>query len=463
MQRNVNVAILGHIDSGKTALARRLTEISSTAALDKNPQSQERGITLDLGLSSFFVASESSQVTLVDCPGHAGLIRAVLGAAQIVDLALLVVDITKGIQTQTAECIVVAEVAIPRLIVVLNKIDQIDELARQKSINTAISKLRKTFAYTKFTANVPIVSLSALTGEGVETLKTLTVREIGNPMRPPPSDALVFLYDHCFALKGQGTVLTGTIVEGGMRVGDVVHIPPHGSRKVKSMQSFRQSVTAAYAGDRVGICVTNLDPSEMERGIVTKTPPPVINNALISCESIKYFKSEIKSKQKFHITLGHSTVLGEVHFLKSSVSSQYEYSEDFTQLALVQLEKPVEWPIGKLYLASKLDLDIHAPGCRLAFHGKILEITDENFRVFKLKEKRGIIEKSDDTRYIVKDLIKKDSDINRLIGNRITHVPSGTTGLIEGAFGKAGKLRVSFDVAGLEGEVVFNLTKILNL
>lgn len=99
--------------------------MASTAAFDKNPQSQARGITLDLGFSSFAVpipdrlrvpGKDTLQFTLVDCPGHASLIRTIIGGAQIIDLMLLVIDATKGIQTQTAECIVIGEVTCDHLV-----------------------------------------------------------------------------------------------------------------------------------------------------------------------------------------------------------------------------------------------------------------------------------------------------------------------------------------------------------
>lgn len=134
---------------------------SSTNAFDKNPQSQERGITLDLGFSSFMIdvpqhlahsSYQQVQITMVDCPGHASLIRTIIGGridsrpnlsieqrwslgAQIIDLMLLVIDITKGIQTQTAECLIIGEITCDRMIVVLNKIDQIEEEQRATTID----------------------------------------------------------------------------------------------------------------------------------------------------------------------------------------------------------------------------------------------------------------------------------------------------------------------------------------
>lgn len=105
MLLNLNVGLLGHVDSGKTSIAKILS-VPSTAAFDKNPQSQERGITIDLGFSSFITDElpphliDSSftqlQFTFVDCPGHSGLIRTIIGGAQIIDFMILVIDVNKG-------------------------------------------------------------------------------------------------------------------------------------------------------------------------------------------------------------------------------------------------------------------------------------------------------------------------------------------------------------------------------
>ena len=147
---NVNVGILGHIDSGKTSLARALSTHFSTASLDKHPQSTERGITLDLGFSSFtapvpenlkHLPYDEIQFTLVDCPGHASLIKTVLGGAQIIDVMMLVVDVNKGIQTQTAECLVVCEITTSELLVVMNKVDMIPEASREDKIAKMTARL----------------------------------------------------------------------------------------------------------------------------------------------------------------------------------------------------------------------------------------------------------------------------------------------------------------------------------
>ncbi|GAA55519.1 selenocysteine-specific elongation factor [Clonorchis sinensis] len=145
---NVNVGVLGHVDCGKTSLAKALSMIASTSAFDKNPQSKKRGITLDLGFSSFTVdltaiplrssfqqGYNQVQFTLVDCPGHGSLIRTVLCGSQIIDVMLLVVDISKGFQTQTAECLIIGEITCDQMIVVLNKSDLLKEDVRASQID----------------------------------------------------------------------------------------------------------------------------------------------------------------------------------------------------------------------------------------------------------------------------------------------------------------------------------------
>jgi selenocysteine-specific elongation factor len=171
---NVNIGILGHVDSGKTSLSKRLSTIASTACFDKNPQSKERGITLDLGFSAFYIEvpnhlknkyknerlqnADYLQLTLVDCPGHASLIRTVIAGANIIDTIVLVIDSVKGIQTQTTECLILAEILSDSIVVALNKIDLLEE----KEISPKISKLKTAFGSTKFGKGVSVLPVSAV-------------------------------------------------------------------------------------------------------------------------------------------------------------------------------------------------------------------------------------------------------------------------------------------------------------
>ena len=176
---NLNIGVLGHVDSGKTSLVKALSTALSTAALDKHPESRKRGITLDLGFSAFTLEDvppqlqpeapaapyDAVQFTLVDCPGHASLIRTIIGGAQIVDIMLLVIDANKGIQTQTAECVVIGEITTDNAIIVLNKIDTIPADERDDRLERVQRRVRAQLraSHSKL-ADAPMVCVAAAVG-----------------------------------------------------------------------------------------------------------------------------------------------------------------------------------------------------------------------------------------------------------------------------------------------------------
>lgn len=330
---NVNLGILGHIDSGKTSLCRALSTVTSTASLDKHPQSQERGITLDLGFSSFSADApehfksegyEAIQFCLVDCPGHASLIRTVIGGAQIIDLCILVIDVNKGIQTQTAECLVVAEILANQLVIVLNKVDMIAADKRDKVLKGVIKKLKITFSQSKFGADLTFACTAASPQDGAPSIGLTELIEVLKaklvvPKRDP-TGAFMFSFDHAFPIKGQGTVMTGTVLSGSVKPQQNIVIPQLGEagkgKKVRSLQMFRKPVTEAIQGDRVAMCVASLDAKELERGIVIseKFPVPTLDACICVVNRLAYFKQSVPTKAKFHVTLGHQTVIATAHF-----------------------------------------------------------------------------------------------------------------------------------------------------
>ncbi|CAH8501974.1 unnamed protein product [Dicrocoelium dendriticum] len=267
---NINIGVLGHVDSGKTSLAKALSTVASTSAFDKNPQSKKRGITLDLGFSSFVVHGsikhtnpgtkpyEQVQFTLVDCPGHGSLIRTVMCGSRIIDLMLLVVDVTKGFQTQTAECLVIGTITCDQMIVVLNKCDLLPVETRGASIEKMRKRVSKTLENTKY-RNCPIAAVSAAPGgvqadffpddrqqcnEDIKELIELLVQTVSDPSerrRLVRDQDFLFAVDHCFAVTGQGTVMTGTVLAGSTRVGDVSLDQLHSWNRLCSIWSIVRS------------------------------------------------------------------------------------------------------------------------------------------------------------------------------------------------------------------------------
>lgn len=243
-------------------------------------------------------------------------------------------------------------------------------------------------------------------------------------------------------------------------------------------------------GDRAGICVTQFDPKLLERGLVCVPGAlPTIDAALISVEKISYYKQQINSKSKFHITTGHETVMGRVTFfgLYSSdnmdvgnislknfdYSKEYVYqdelfaklskseseaagasagtSQPIKQFAVVEYEKPVTCPENCLVIGSKLDTDIHANMCRIAFHGHLLEgISDSQYlttilpkvKVYKTKVREGQVERCQDEYTVIgKNLFKKETNIQTFVGLKV-ELSSGEKGVIEGGFGQSGKAKI---------------------
>lgn len=248
-------------------------------------------------------------------------------------------------------------------------------------------------------------------------------------------------------------------------------------------------------GDRVGICVTQFDPKQLERGLVCKPGIlPTISAAIIQVTKISYFKGAVSTKSKFHVTIGHETVMGRVSFFglyldeqkamlvtggPPSVNGAFDFSLDYryqeellapsvpkkansaddeaagrypaVQFALVEFERPVTCTRNALVIGSRLDADIHANTCRLAFHGRLSEaLTDQNYaetvlpavKVYKEKSREGVVErKVDDYSLVCRGLFKKETNLDAFVGLRV-RLSTGEMGSIEGGFGQSGKFKV---------------------
>ncbi|KAL3313012.1 hypothetical protein Ciccas_008387, partial [Cichlidogyrus casuarinus] len=473
---NVNVGVLGHVDSGKTSLSKALSTVASTGAFDKNPESKRRGITLDLGFSSFCVDSvpahlqneassyDKLQFTLVDCPGHASLIKTILSGSQIIDIMMLVVDVTKGFQTQTKECLVIGEITAKRMIVVLNKCDLLEPETRQDKIAKMQKKISKLLEQTKLSGS-PIVALSANIGgglsesfgqldksEGVQSLIETLSQYVENPrdrrmqlaQRP-----FIFAVDHCFNITGQGTILTGTVISGKISISDIIELPHlKVQKKIKSMQMFRQPVQVLVPGDRAGICIPQLDSNLMERGLVCQPGVvcTVFGCVLKNASKVAYFKQAVKSKQKFNVSISHEMALASITaFRTSKKGSELDFAayfrgdqpvgqellfleellppsetKEFDQYLVLQFDHAICCPSWGLAIGSKLDIDSCSDVCRLAFSGEVAHVFQEaKFRehhlpklpIFKRKVRMGQIDRVSSPREcIVKGLFKKETN-----------------------------------------------------
>ena len=497
---NINTGILGHVDSGKTSLSKMISSISSTAAFDKNPQSKERGITLDLGFSALYVKtpkilkelfpnnkkiiqSEYIQITLVDCPGHASLIRTVISGASIIDTVILVIDSMKGIQIQTVECIALSEILCDKITIALSKIDLLPK--KEEDIIKKSEKLKQIFSKTKFGNNISIIPTTTINNDNnndnknvEKTVKSLiksilecidfSNEEENNNINNKQIDSLIAYVDHCFKVKNKGTVATGTIMKGSIKVNDEIYFPELSNKfVVKEIQIFKKSVKIASKGDRVGLLIKNLDNQKIERTIITSVGSKEVNyleGGIFLLKKINLYKDDLKSNLKYYLMIGNQGVSAKCNFFnyinkKEELFDNYNidnikkteiceknkfYGKEFTFLekidvnenneyffAYVKFDKKIIVPNKMIFLGTNIDIDISEnKKDRLAFYGKIIFTNNDlkeiytNLKIAKNKTKEGRIIRvipEDNKIAIVRGFIKKENmgNIKNLIGKEI--------------------------------------------
>ncbi|MFW9988199.1 MAG: GTP-binding protein [Candidatus Odinarchaeota archaeon] len=398
----IHIGLFGHIDSGKTAIAEVLSEIISTAGIDAHPQSKERGITIDLGFTSFIL--DKYIITLVDGPGHADLIKISASSVEIIDCALIVIDINKGPQVQTGEHLILIEsLNIKRIIVVINKIDLFS-----KNVEEELKKTREFFDSTIFGYNVPIFAVSAKERVGfddlkngiLETIKSLSIE------RHVKGDIIIPI-DHHFPIKGMGAILTGTILNGTLRVNQNLEIiPVKTSGRVKNIQIFRHNVDIAKAGDRVGMNIKGLELKKIYRGCYATDNP----NAFDHCNIIEVkvnnnnlFKPKTGFGTQIHITIGMVTTSGNIYPFyelngKRIQTTASNKDRGFRAMILLK-EKVIIRKEKNIMLLSRLDLP--PTTLRILGSAELVRIYKEPPLVYKYKTKQGTIKNPDHPQGIV--------------------------------------------------------------
>lgn len=374
----IHIGLFGHIDSGKTAVASVLSEIISTAGIDGHPQSKERGITIDLGFTSFLL--EDYLVTLVDGPGHADLIKISASSVEIIDCALVVIDINKGPQVQTGEHLIMIEALnIQNIIVLLNKVDLFKGDVQKEVQNT-----KEFFKTTTFGESIPIYVISAKLKKGFEELKkgileTIKSLEIQRDLEDP----VIIPIDHHFTIKGMGPILTGTILKGHLKINQNLEIlPVNTSGRVKNIQIFHQNVESAKAGDRVGINVKAIDVKKIYRGCyATNNKDAFIYGDLFELEvnNNKLFKPETGFGTQVHVTIGMATVVGNIFPYYELEGKKIQTTATNKQRGFKAIlwlkDKELIRKVTNLMLVSRLDLP--PTTLRILGSAKLIKILDE--------------------------------------------------------------------------------------
>jgi selenocysteine-specific elongation factor len=261
------VGTAGHIDHGKSSLIQALTGIDP----DRLAEEKRRGMTIDLGFA-YLTLPSGRLVGIVDVPGHARFIHNMLAGVHGIDAALLVVAADEGVMPQTREHLEIVDLLqIDRGLVALTKVD----LVEPDWLELVTAEVEETIVETSL-AGAEILPVSAVTGEGLETLKarldgllegTVPRRDRGRPRLP---------VDRVFTIDGFGTVATGTLVDGRLRSGDEVELQPSGRRvRVRGLQQHGRQVEVAIPGSRVAVNLAGVEKADLRRGEVVARPGTV--------------------------------------------------------------------------------------------------------------------------------------------------------------------------------------------
>jgi selenocysteine-specific elongation factor len=444
----VHVGLMGHIDHGKTALARVLSEKVSTAGLDKHPQAKRRGITIDLGFTMFEL--DKYLVTLVDAPGHADLIRSVVAGSNIIDAAILVVAADEGPKIQTGEHLVVLQaMGVDNILVALTKTD----LVKQERISDVKKKMKKILIDTSYT-DVEFVQVSAKKGEGMDELRTALLR-ILHPRERDSEGSLSIPIDHAFPVKGHGTVVTGTIQSGLIRLGDTVELAPLDKKsRVRSIQIFGEEKDQAAAGDRVGVNIPEIDDTEIARGDYLCEPGSMVRTTsfITRLETNSLYKGRITKKMTLSVSAGMPVVTGQIVPFK--IAKGMKVTQEVVDTAVFEaallLQKPIALKEGSKVLLLRTDLP--PTQMRVVGSGEVIEIPDKII-LSRPRVRIGSVQRIRESDSLVEGIASSKEVAERLVGSTIT-TSSGVVGVIKQPFGTRGVVAVKFESPVKETEKV---------
>ncbi|HYL11089.1 MAG TPA: selenocysteine-specific translation elongation factor, partial [Candidatus Acidoferrales bacterium] len=325
--KNVIVGTAGHIDHGKSALVEALTGTHP----DRLEEEKRRGITIDLGFA--FLEENGVRIGLIDVPGHERFVRNMLAGAGGIDLVLFVIAADESIKPQTREHFDICRLlGVSRGVVALTKMDLVEpDVAELVKLET------EEFLRGSFLEHAPIVPVSARTGAGVTQLKQELLRVAAEVPGKDPSRYLRLPIDRAFAIKGFGTVVTGTLVSGTVAPEDEVELfPARRKLRVRGVQSGGQSVERATAGQRTAVNLAGVDLAEVGRGMMLMAPGRFeATRRLDSRVQLLASARKMKNRARVHFHQGTAETIAEVTLLDGG-----ELLPGHSALAQLRLDAP---------------------------------------------------------------------------------------------------------------------------
>ena len=308
--KNIIIGTAGHVDHGKTALIKALTGIET----DRIKEEKKRGITIELGFA-YLDLPDGEKAGIIDVPGHEKFVKNMLAGAGGIDLALLVVAADEGFMPQTREHLgILSLLNISEGIIVVTKKDMVDEDWLEIVCDEVRQEVQGTFL-----ENAQIIPVSSYTGEGIEQLRQAIftmidqktqIKNLDVPFRIP--------VDRIFSVEGFGTVITGTLIEGTMKVGDPVTVyPSRIESRIRNLQVYSQDVQEAYTGQRVAVNLAGLKKTDLNKGDVIAVPDSMHTTMMIDIHLtvLKDCDREIRNATRLHLYHGARDILCKIVLL----------------------------------------------------------------------------------------------------------------------------------------------------
>ncbi len=305
---HVNIGTIGHVDHGKTTLTSAITMVLAKKGLataktygdiDSAPEERQRGVTINLSHQEY--ETEKRHYAHIDAPGHADYIKNMITGAAQMDGAILVVSAVDGPMPQTREHVILArQVNVPALVVFLNKCDMVDDPEIIDLVEADVRDLLKKYEYPG--DDVPVIKGSALKateGDGeaekqIQALMDAVDTYIPDPVRDTDKPFLMPVED-VFSIKGRGTVVTGRVERGALKLNgeiEIVGIKPTKKTVVTGIEMFRKSLDDAQAGDNAGLLLRGIEKDDIERGQVLAKPGSITPHTEFEAEVYILSKEE---------------------------------------------------------------------------------------------------------------------------------------------------------------------------
>ncbi len=300
----------GHIDHGKSLLVQALTGIDP----DRLSEEKERGMTIDLGFAWLKLPS-GREVGIVDVPGHERFIKNMLAGVGGIDLALLVIAANESVMPQTREHLAILDLlGITQGIVAITKKDLVDE-EWLSLVRVEIEELLKPTTLSQ----APMVAVSAVTGEGLPELVS-TIDGLLNTAAPRKDmDRARLPIDRIFTMAGSGTVVTGTLIDGSLKVGQEMEIVPAGLKsRVRGLQTHKTRIDVAHPGSRVAVNLVGVTTSQLKRGDVVTKPGCLIPTTMlrVRLHLLPYIRRSIRHNAKLSFYSGSGEAIAKVRLLE---------------------------------------------------------------------------------------------------------------------------------------------------